>query len=224
MNNQIVGSALAAAVALLAAGTAQAQVAGQLMVKVGGNKIMPKVQSGDLSAPAPPGTQVNIMSASGVLLSVTYMYTDHFSAEILGGSPYKHDVVGAGTIERVGKLGTIHQISPTVLFQYRLMESADKFRPYVGAGPTFAKFYDSRGSAALTALTNAGGSPTTVGSSTSWGSTIEAGLNYKIDQHWFVDAAVLKTFISTKVKLSTGQEVSAKLNPVAINASIGYAF
>jgi len=49
-------------------------------------------------------------------------------------------------------------------------------------------------------------------------------LNYKIDKHWFVDAAVLKTYISTKSQMSTGQNISAKLNPVAINASIGYTF
>ena len=39
-----------------------------------------------------------------------------------------------------------------------------------------------------------------------------------------LDAAILKTFISTKATLSTGQSTSAKLNPIAINASIGYTF
>jgi len=40
----------------------------------------------------------------------------------------------------------------------------------------------------------------------------------------FVDAAILKTFINTKATLSTGQSTSARLNPIAINASIGYTF
>jgi outer membrane protein len=94
----------------------------------------------------------------------------------------------------------------------------------VGAGPTFAKFYGSRSSAALTAVTNPGGPGTTVGGDTEWGGSLVAGANYKIDKHWFLDAAVLKTFIKTRAPLSTGQVTKATLNPVSINASIGYTF
>ena len=121
-------------------------------------------------------------------------------------------------------IGSVHQVSPTVLLQYRLMSADSPLRPYFGAGPTFAKFYGTKGSAALTAVTNPGGPPTTIGGDTEWGGTIEFGANYKIDKHWFLDAAILKTFISTKATLSTGQVAKATLNPVAINASIGYTF
>jgi outer membrane protein len=155
---------------------------------------------------------------------VTYMITADISVEALGGLPYKHDIVGAGAVAGVGKIGSVHQVSPTVLLQYRFMAADAPLRPYVGAGPTFAKFYGTKGSGALTAVTNPGGPPTTIGGDTEWGGTIEAGANYKIDKHWFIDAAVLKTFISTKATLSTGQSTSAKLNPIAINASIGYTF
>ena len=127
-------------------------------------------------------------------------------------------------VSQVGKIATIHQISPTVLLEYRFLPADGPFRPYVGAGPTFAKFYGSKGSAALTAVTNPGGPGTTVGGDTEWGGSIVAGANYKIDKHWFIDAAVLKTFIKTKAPLSTGQETKATLNPVSINASIGYTF
>jgi outer membrane protein len=152
------------------------------------------------------------------------MITDDISVEALGGLPYKHDIIGTGSVQGVGKIGSIHQISPTVLLQYRFMPADAPFRPYVGAGPTFAKFYGSKGSAALTGVTNPGGPATTIGGDTEWGATTEVGMSYKIDKHWFVDAAVLKTFINTKAQLSTGQTTKARLNPVAINASIGYAF
>jgi len=224
MKKHSIATALVATAALCGAGAAQAQAAGEVMVKLGWNKIMPKVHSSDLSAPALPGAQIDIKSASALFFTATYMITDDISVEALGGLPYKHDIVGAGAVAGVGKIGSIHQISPTVLLQYRFLPADAPFRPYVGAGPTFAKFYGSKGSARLTALTNPGGSPTTIGGDTEWGGTMEAGANYKIDKHWFVDAAVLKTFISTKAQLSTGQTTKARLNPVAINASIGYAF
>ncbi|MCK9685491.1 OmpW/AlkL family protein [Scleromatobacter humisilvae] len=224
MKKQSIASALVAAVAVCGAGAAHAQAAGNVMVQLGWNKIMPKVRSSDLSAPSLPGSQINIKSASAVFATLTYMVTDDISVEALGGLPYKHDIVGAGAVSGVGKIGSIHQISPTVLLQYRFLESLGPFRPYVGAGPTFAKFYGSSGSAALTAFTNPGGPPTKIGGDTEWGGTLQAGANYKIDKHWFLDAEILKTFISTKAQLSTGQETRARLNPIAINASIGYTF
>ncbi|MEO5688892.1 MAG: OmpW family outer membrane protein [Burkholderiaceae bacterium] len=224
MKKQSIASALVATVALCGAGAAQAQVAGQVMFQLGWNKIMPKVKSDDLTAPALPGSKINIKSASALFFTGTYMITDDISVEALGGLPYKHDIVGAGAVAGVGKIGSIHQISPTVLLQYRFLASDATFRPYIGAGPTFAKFYGTRGSAALTAVTNPGGPPTTIGGDTEWGFTTQVGGAYKIDKHWFIDAAILKTFISTKATLSTGQSTSAKLNPIAINASVGYTF
>ena len=224
MKKQSIASALVATVALCGAGAAQAQAAGDVLVKLGWNKIMPKVRSSDLSAPSLPDSKINIKSASALFFTATYMITDDISVEALGGLPYKHDIVGAGAVAGVGKIGSIHQISPTLLLQYRFLAADGPFRPYVGAGPTFAKFYGSKGSAALTAVTNPGGPGTTIGGDTEWGGTIEAGANYKIDKHWFVDAAILKTFINTKATLSTGQSTSARLNPIAINASIGYTF
>jgi outer membrane protein len=224
MKKQSIASALVATVALCGAGAAQAQVAGDLLVKLGWNKIMPKVKSDDLTAPSLPGSKIDIKSASALFFTVTYMITDDISVEALGGLPYKHDIVGAGAVAGVGKIGSVHQVSPTVLLQYRFLAADAPFRPYVGAGPTFAKFYGTKGSAALTAVTNPGGPPTTIGGDTEWGGSVEVGGNYKIDKHWFIDAAVIKTFISTKATLSTGQSTSAKLNPIAINASIGYTF
>ena len=224
MKKHSIASALVATAALCGVGAARAQVAGQVMVKAGWNKIMPKVRSTELSPPALPRSTIDIKSASALFLTAAYMITDDISVELLGGLPYKHDIVGTGSVMGVGKIGSIHQISPTVLLQYRFMPADAPLRPYLGAGPTFAKFYGSKGSAALTAVTNPGGPPTTIGGDTEWGATIEAGANYKIDKHWFVDAAVLKTFINTKAQLSTGQTTKARLNPVSINASIGYTF
>jgi outer membrane protein len=224
MKKQSIASALVAAFAVCGAGAAHAQAAGNVMVQLGWNKIMPKVRSSDLSAPSLPGSQINIKSASALFFTATYMITDDISVEVLGGLPYKHDIEGAGAVSGVGKIGSIHQISPTVLLQYRFLAADGPFRPYVGAGPTFAKFYGTKGSASLTAVTNPGGPATTIGGDTEWGGTLQAGANYKIDKHWFVDAAILKTFISTKATLSTGQETKARLNPIAINASIGYTF
>ena len=224
MKKSSFASVLLAGAAACGAGAVHAQAAGDVMVQVGWDKIMPKVKSGDLSPSPLPNVKVDLKSASALFLTATYMVTNDISVEVLGGAPYKHDIVGAGSVSGVGKIGSVHQIAPTVLLQYRFLPADAPLRPYVGAGPTFAHFYGAKGSATLTAMTNPGGVPTTISTKNAWGSTLQAGANYKFDKHWFVDASILKTFISTKATLSTGQSASARLDPVAINASVGYTF
>ena len=224
MKKRSIASVFLAGAAACGAGVAHAQVAGDVMVQAGWDKIMPKVKSGDLSPSPVPNTKIDLKSASALFLTATYMITNDISIEVLGGAPYKHDVIGAGSASGLGKIGSVHQIAPTLLLQYRFLPADAPLRPYLGAGPTFAMFYDAKGSAVLTAVTDPGGPPTTISTKNSWGGTLQAGANYKFDKHWFVDASILKTFISTKATLSTGQSASARLDPVAINASVGYTF
>jgi outer membrane protein len=224
MNNKPLAATLIAGAALVASGAAQAQAAGTWMVKAGWNVIDPKVQSGDLSAPSPPNTRVDVKSASAAILTAAYMFTDHFSAEFLAGLPYKHDIVGDGSIAGVGKIGSVHQISPTLMAQWRFLAPEEPIRPYLGLGGTYAVFYDTEGSAALTALTNPGGPPTTISGDHAFGVTGEMGMTFSINKRWFVDATLMKTYITTHTSLSTGQSIEVKQNPLAANLSIGYRF
>ena len=213
-----------AALALAACGVASAQSAGTWLVKVGVNKIDPKVSSGDLSEPSMPGTKIDVKSATSGLLTATYMVTDAVAVEFYAGLPYKHDVVGAGSIQGVGKLGTIKQVSPTIFGQYRFMEANAPFRPYVGLGLTYAHFYGEEGSSTLTALTNPGGPPTRISASSAFGLSPQIGASFMLNDHWFVDGSIIKTFIKNKNTLSTGQTIDTKLNPLSTNVSIGYKF
>jgi outer membrane protein len=217
-------AALVATLATLASASVQAQSAGEWLIKGGVNKITPHVKSGDLSAPSLPGTKIDIKPATSVIATVTYMYTDNFSVEFYAGLPYEHDVVGAGAIEGVGKIGSVKQVSPTVFAQYRFNQASSQFRPYVGLGLTYAYFYGEKGSAVLTALTNPGGSPTRMSAEAAWGLSPQLGLTVDLGDRWFLDAAVLKTFLKNSNKLSTGQSIKTTLDPISTALSIGYRF
>jgi outer membrane protein len=217
-------AALAATVVTLASGAAQAQSAGEWLLKGGVNQITPQVKSGDLSAPSLPGTQIDIKAATSVIATIAYMYTDHMSVEFYAGLPYKHDVVGAGEIAGVGKIGSVKQVSPTVFAQYRFNDASSQFRPYIGLGLTYAYFYGEEGSAALTALTNPGGSPTRMSADSAWGLSPQLGLTVDLGNRWFLDAAVLKTFLKNTNHLSTGQSIKTTLDPISTALSIGYRF
>ena len=213
------------ATAMTASAAVSAQTAGTWSVKVGINKITPKVNSGDMSAPALPGTKADVASDTEPVLVINYMYTDHFAAELHLGAPYKHNFLGAGSISGTGKLGTAEVLPPTVFAQYRFMDAKSTFRPYVGLGLTYAYFQKETGSGAMTALTNTGSAtPTTFKLDNAFGITSQAGVTYAINEKWFADVAVSKTFLKTTAHFSTGQTQDIKLDPVAVSVGIGYHF
>lgn len=217
----------AAGFAMTIALGAQAQSAGTWMVKIGANQIAPQVESGDLSAPSIAGSKVDIAADIEPIVSLTYLYSDHVSVEAFAGLPYVHDIRGDGAMADVGRIGQVKQISPTVFAQYRANSPTSAFRPYVGLGLTLAHFYGLEGSGALTAVTNPGGGvPTTLNldSRTKLALSTQLGASFRTNQHWYVDMAVIKTFISNTARLSTGQSVKLKLDPLSVGLSLGYEF
>jgi len=213
-----------AAMTLLGSSAALAQSAGTWMVKGGVNRIDPHVTSGNLSAPSLPDSKVDVKAANAAILTLTYMLTDETSLEFYAGLPYKHDVVGAGALSGMGKLGTVKQVSPTLFAQYRFLPATSVFRPYVGLGLTYAYFYGEEGSGTLTALTNPGGPPTKMSADSAFGLSPQLGLSFKINERWYLDGSVIKTYLKNKTTLSTGQSIDTKLDPISTNLSIGYRF
>src|ERR1700740_3732447 len=96
---------LALAAAMTVASAASAQTAGSWIGTLGINKITPKVDSGDISAPALPHTKADVESDTKPRFTIGYMDTDNISAELDLGLPYKHDLIGAGAIAGTGKVG-----------------------------------------------------------------------------------------------------------------------
>jgi outer membrane protein len=215
-------AALAAAMGLSMG--AQAQSAGQYLVKVGVNKISPKVRSGEFDAPTLPGSTSDVESDTKPVFSGAYMFTDNISAELVLGVPYKHKLVGDGMIKGVGELGTVEALPPTLFAQYRFFQAESMIRPYVGLGVTYAYFQKERGSSTLTAFLDPGGKPATFSMDAKWAASAQIGATLKIKERWFADVAVVKTKLKTTAHFSTNQSISADLDPLAVSLSIGYKF
>lgn len=223
--NKTFHAAFVLAAGLAAAGAASAQSTGALLVRIGATQIKPDVRSGDLTAPSLPGTQANIKSDTQPTAGLTYMVTDNLSLDLPLAAGFKHDIVGAGAIGGVGKIGEVKALPVTLLGQYRFFSASDRFRPYVGIGPTYAKFYQARSTATLTALT--GGSPanpTTIEVQSKLTYSVQLGLSVVLAPGWMLDVAVLKTPLTTRTTLSTGQTLDAKLDPMSTTIGVGYKF
>ena len=223
MKNTVKLLALAAALTVASAASAQ-QSAGTWLGTLGINKITPKVDSGDVSAPALPGTKADVGTDTKPRFAIAYMLTDNISGEIDLGLPYKHDLIGAGAIQGTGKLGTSEVLPPTAFVQYRFLPANSMFRPYVGLGITYAMFQKETGSGQLTALLNTGGPGTTFKLDDKWALSYQIGGTVKINEKWFIDATVIKTKLKTMVHFSTGQTQDVRLDPLAVSVSVGYNF
>ena len=213
----------AAAFALCAHG-AFAQSAGAIMVRAGYGTIAPQVSSGDLSAPSIAGSKTDVGSASNLMGGITYMYTDNISFDVPLALPFKHKIYGAGSVSGVGQIGDTLALPFTLLAQYRFLDTKAQFRPYVGAGLTYAYFFNEVGSGALTAMTNPGGPPTTLKIDGQFTVTAQVGATYAIDNHWFIDGFYNYTPLKTTTKLSTGQSVDVTLDPASYGLAVGYKF
>lgn len=223
MKNTVKLLALAAALTVASAASAQ-QSAGTWLGTLGINKITPKVDSGDVSAPALPGTKADVNSDTKPRFAIAYMVTDNVAAELDLGLPYKHDLIGSGAIQGTGKVGSAEALPPTAFVQYRFLPANSKFRPYVGLGLTYAMFQKETGSGQLTALLNTGGPGTTFKLDDKWAMSYQIGGTMKINEKWFIDATVIKTKLKTVVHFSTGQVQDVRLDPLAVSVSVGYNF
>lgn len=215
---------LALAAAMAVASGASAQSKGQLTVSVGANKITPKIESGDMSAPALPSSKGDVSSDTQPVMVFTYGLTDNISTQTAIGTPYKHKIYGAGAIEGIGQIGEVQALPATAFLQYRFFEPSSMIRPFVGLGATYALFMKEKGSGKLTALTNPGGSPTTfrVKDKFTWSAQVGVAVNFS--ERWFADVTVIKTKLATTTTFSTNQTQYMKMDPVATMVTVGYKF
>lgn len=213
---------VAASTLLALVSSASAQSAGQLTLKAGLNQITPKIESGDLSAPALPGTKADVGPDTEPVFVIGYGVTDNISLELDLGLRYKHPLYGAGAVAGTGQLGTAKVLPPTLFAQYRFFNPDAPIRPYLGAGVTYAYFKDATGSGQLTALLNTGGPATTFEIKNKVAATFQAGVVLALNKRWYLDLAVAKTYLKTTVTFSTNQTQSIKFDPVAVGLGVGY--
>ncbi len=215
---------IVAAACLGAIGSANAQRAGSITIEGGITTLTPKVTSGDLSAPAFPNSKSDVKADTQLTGAVNYSMTDNIVFSLPVGAGFKHDIVGAARIEALGKIGEVKALPITLLAQYRFGAAEATIRPYVGVGATYAKFYGTKGTAALTALTAPGSAGTTLTIDSKFAGSLQVGAVFNVNSKIYLNANAIKTFLSTRTNLSSGQFIDAKIDPLALTFAIGTKF
>lgn len=215
---RIVRTLLAAAGVLIGAatvtGTAVAQdAAGRFQVKVGVSYIQPD-ENASISV---IGGSADISDEYVPTLQVEYFVTDKLSVELLC-CVARHEVEAVGTALGTVDLGKISHFPPTLTVKYHFSDLG-AFEPYVGAGVNYTTFFDEE--------LPAGGPVTSIDYDDSFGGALQAGFDYRLDDHWSLNVDVRKVWISTDVKLMAGTtalNADVDINPVIVTVGSGYRF
>jgi outer membrane protein len=210
---------VAVGLTLLAATTAHAQSNGWAG-KIGYNEFYPQVSSGEITGV--PGSAVDVGRGGGIFGSAVYSFDDHFSAELAFGIPPRLDISGDGTVAAAGKIADTKIYAPILMAQYRF-SSGSAFRPYVGLGTTYARFASVRTMPILAMLMNQGRA-VSASIDSKWGVSGQVGITYDLSPCWFLDGSIVAIRVKTTAHLSIGQSVNVSVNPLAVNAAIGYRF
>jgi outer membrane protein len=203
-------AALAVAMAgVLAAGTARAEDESPWMVRLRAVYLSPANKSDANNSLEIPANAVHINSKWLPDIDAEYFFAPHWSTELVLTYPQKQTVTLGGT-----DIGTFKHLPPVLTAKYNFNPSG-LFRPYVGLGVNLTLFSNEN--------IAVGGNPLTL-SSSSFGPAAQAGFDYKLAEHWFLNADVKWVQLRTDVKLNGAKILEARVDPLLYGIGIGYRF
>ncbi|MER9164867.1 OmpW family protein [Mesorhizobium sp. M0715] len=163
---------------------------------------------------AVPGSDLSYSNTVTPELDISYFFTDNIAAELILGTTYAN-IGGQGTIGGLGNIGKVWLLPPTLTLQYHFTDLG-AFKPYVGAGVNYTIFYNQdAGSADALKVKN------------TFGTALQVGFDYMVDQHWGVNFDVKKLFLKPDFDVMVdGAKLTGKaeLDPWLIGAGVTYRF
>jgi outer membrane protein len=210
---------LAVITSIIAAPQALAHKKGDFLVRAGIASVVPNESSDDVVLDKTGSLgEFGVDSNTQLGLTFGYMITDNISFEVLAATPFKHKV----SLGATGDIAEVEHLPPTFMLQYYFMDSSSKIRPYVGAGINYTTFFNEEFNS-----TGKSVGLTDLELEDSWGLAANVGLDYMINDDWFVGAAVWYADISTDVKFKedgVDKKVKTDIDPWVFMISGGYKF
>ena len=196
------GAAALALAALSIAAPAQARVLDHIQLTLGVSGVLPDERGSPIPA--------EISDQYVPTLQVEYFFNDNVSAELLCCAA-THDVSAA---HHALNLGHVTHFPPTLTLKYH-WTNMGQFQPYVGAGVNYTHFFNVDPPAGLR-----------INYSDSFGGAVQAGFDYRLNNHWAINADVRRIWISTDVKIrgAVNANDSVDINPWVVTTGVAYRF
>ena len=150
-------------------------------------------------------------------LDFTYFFSENWAAELILATT-KHDVEAVSTAAGDIDLGDVWLLPPTLTAQYHF--TGGTLKPYLGAGINFTIFYGE----------DEGPVADSIEYDNSVGFALQGGLDYDLNDRWFLNLDIKKLFLQTDVTVDAttalGATVGADvdINPWILGFGFGYRF
>ena len=141
-------------------------------------------------------------------VDVSYFFTHNISAELVGSYPLSHQVRLNGAY-----IGGFQELPPILNLQYHF-DGMGNFVPYVGAGVMYMRTMNVSLDGGAVGLQQ-----------NNWGEDLQLGADYKLDNHWLLNADIKKTLINVGLDNSTGGTIlQLHPDPYIFGVGVGYRF
>jgi outer membrane protein len=201
------------------------------LVAVGLYQVTFHTNADDISGPYTPAG-LNVRNPSINTLYVAYMrrLSPHFDVELALGAPPLTRTVGKGPAE-VGSvpyngqtIATARWLAPSLLAKYYLFSPDAMFRPYLGIGVNYTRFYSRQ---ITTAGEEISGGPTSLSLPVSVGPVGNVGLAYQPFNRAVVILSWSASWVNTRLTTDTAgilRTSHVEFNPRAVVLAVGYRF
>jgi len=212
-------AAVSALLLASAAGTAVAQdtspppgkYAGDFMIRLRGIGVIP-ADDADID---PIGGDTELSNTGMPEIDFTYFVTDNIAFELIAATT-QHDVSARNTSAGDIDLGDVWLLPPTLLAQYHFF-TKERFSPYIGAGINYTIFYG------VDEAKNSIAKDVDYDNSIGW--ALQIGVDYRLDENWYVNADVKRLFLDTDVSINNGGvKADVDVDPWIFGMGVGYKF
>lgn len=187
--------------------SAQAIQAGDMFGRLTLTSVMPNDDADPFSTVAVvPEVDDNVRPGA----TFVYMYTDNIGLEVLAALPFKHDI----SVDGMGVIGETKHLPPTFSVQY-YFNPQSSVRPFVGLGLNYTTFFSSK------TIDGLGGD---LDLDDSFGLAAQVGIDYDLDEKWFLTADVRYMNIETTATNSAAGTTDVEINPTVVSVGLGYKF
>lgn len=144
-------------------------------------------------------------------LDFEYFFSPNWSSELVLTYPQSQTVTVSGT-----SIGTFKHLPPVLTLKYDFLPGR-AFQPYLGAGLNLTIISDVH-----LAVPNVGALDL---KSTSVGPAVQAGFDYKLANHWYLNADVKWVKIGSDLNLvGVGRVSTVHIDPLLAGLGVGYRF
>ncbi len=158
-----------------------------------------------------PANAIHVNSKVLPDLDFEYFFSPNWSSELVLTYPQSQTVTVSGT-----SIGTFKHLPPVLTLKYDFLPGR-AFQPYIGAGLNLTIISDVH-----LAVPHVG---TLDLNSTSVGPAAQAGFDYKLPNHWYLNADVKWVKIGSDLSLvGVGRVSTVHIDPILAGLGVGYRF